>query len=155
MAYRSGNAVPAEEPMHELQPSQEPRIEVESSGKTKFLPKLKLIVGVFICFFLLGAVIYSNVQQLQINNEITAKQKEYTDLQSENVRMQSEIAGQTSNKNVQEYAEQVLGMRTIDSSQIEYVQIQTSDVVEIPEEEQNVFVKIKLWFDNLVAYLRG
>ena len=155
MAYRSGNAVPAQEPMPEHQPSQEPQIEVESTGKTGLLSKLKLIVGVFICFFLLGAVIYSNVQQLQINNEITAKQKEYVDLQSENVRMQSEIAGKTSNKNVQEYAEEVLGMRTIDASQIEYVQIQTSDVVEIPEEEQNVFVKIKIWFDNLVAYLRG
>ena len=155
MAYRSGNAVPAEEPTPQHQPKKDPRIEVEQNGKTRFFPKFKLIVGVFICFFLLGAVIYSNVQQLQINNEITAKQKEYTDLQSENVRMQSEIAGKTSNKNVQEYAEEVLGMRTIDSSQIEYVQIQTSDVVEIPEEEQNVFVKIKIQFDNLVAYLRG
>ena len=155
MAYRSGNAVPAEEPTPQHQPKKDPRIEVEQNGKTRFFPKFKLIVGVFICFFLLGAVIYSNVQQLQINNEITAKQKEYTDLQSENVRMQSEIAGRTSNKNVQEYAEEVLGMRTIDSSQIEYVQIQTSDVVEIPEEEQNVFVKIKIQFDNLVAYVRG
>ena len=58
--------------------------------------------------------------------------------------MQSEIAGKTSNKNVQEYAEDVLGMRVIDASQIEYVQIQTSDVVEIPEAEQTFFVKAKV-----------
>ena len=87
--------------------------------------------------------------------KITAKQQELTDLQSENVRMQSEIAGRTSKKKIQEYAEEKLGMRIIDASQIEYVQIQTSDVVEIPEAEQNVFVKVKNWFDDLVEYLRG
>ena len=54
-----------------------------------------------------------------------------------------------------EYAENVLGMRTIDGSQIEYVEIQTNDVVEIPDEEKNVFVNVKTWFDNLVEYLRG
>ncbi len=115
----------------------------------------KVIVFVFLCFSLLGAVILSNVQQLQISNEITAKKQEYMNLQSENVRMQSEIAGKTSNKNIQEYAENILGMQTIDASQIEYVEIQTNDVVEIPVEEQNVFVKMKTWFDNLVEYLRG
>ena len=115
----------------------------------------KVIGLVFLGFVLLGAVILSNVQQLQISNQITEKKQEYMILQSENVRMQSELAGKTSNKNIQEYAENVLGMRTIDGSQIEYVEIQTNDVVEIPDEEKNVFVNVKTWFDNLVEYLRG
>lgn len=123
------------------------------SGKTVSI--VKAIIYVFLGFALLGAVILSNVQQLQLSNEITAKEQEYMNLQSENVRMQSEIAGKTSSKNIQEYAENVLGMRTIDKSQIEYVEIQTNDVVEIPVEEQNIFVKMKTWFDNLVEYLRG
>ena len=114
-----------------------------------------MILGVFVCFGLVAALIYSNVQQLQLNNQITALEQEYTDLQSENVRMQSELAGRTSSKNIQEYAENVLGMNALSKSQIEYVQIQTDDVVEIPEEEQNIFVRIKIWFDNLVEYLRG
>ena len=128
---------------------------MEKNKDGRRFPVFTMILGVFICFFMLSAVIYSNVQQLQINNEITEKQKELTDLQSENVRMQSEIAGKTSNKNVQEYAENVLGMRPIDASQIEYVQIQTADVVEIPEAEANFFVKVKDWFDGFVEYLRG
>lgn len=115
----------------------------------------KIVLGTLVCFALLAFVLFSNVQQLQIANEITAKQKELQDLQSENVRMQSQIAGQTSSKNIQEYAENVLGMHVIDSSQIEYVQIQTDDVVEIPEEDQNIFVRIKNGFDSFVEYLRG
>ncbi len=116
---------------------------------------VKIIVTAIVAFALLGAVIYSHVMQLQISNDIALKQREYTQLQSDNVRMQSEIAGRASNKKIQEYAENVLGMRTIDASQVEYVMIQTDDVVEIPVEEQNVFVKIKTWFDQFVEYLRG
>lgn len=116
---------------------------------------VKIILGTLFCFALLSAMIFSNVQQLQVASEISRKQQEYTDLQSENVRMKSELAGKTSNKNVQEYAENVLGMNPLKSSQVEYMQIQKDDVVEIPEEDQNLFVKIRIWFENFVAYLQG
>ncbi len=155
MAYyeRSGNAAPVQTPSS-YQPEYQPQIEM-GKNTTKRVSAVSLILGVFIAFAMLTAVIFSNAQQLQISNQISEKEKEYADLQSENVRMNSELAGRTSNKNIQEYAENVLGMHTIDASQIEYVQIQTDDVVEIPEEEQNLFVKIKIWFDNFVEYLRG
>lgn len=159
MAYyeRYGNSAPASVPPSvppSYRPEYDPQIEMGRSNGRK-ASAVKLVVGVFFCFGLLAAVIYSNVQQLQISNQITEKQQELTDLQSENVRMKSEIAGRTSNKNIQTYAEEVLGMRTIDQSQIEYVQIQTDDVVNIPEEEQNIFVRVKIWFDSFVEYLRG
>ncbi len=124
-----------------------------NSGKKVSI--FKVIIYVFVGFALLGAVIFSNVQKLQLDNTITSLNQEYMSLQSENVRMQSILAGKTSNKNIQEYAENVLGMQIVDGSQIEYVEIQTNDVVAIPEEEQNVFLKLKSWFDNLVEYLRG
>lgn len=76
-------------------------------------------------------------------------------MQSDILDMRSQIAGKTSNKIIQEYAENILGMRTIDPSQVEYVQIQTDDVVNIPEAEQNIFARMKAWFDNFVEYLRG
>lgn len=157
MAAFGNNAAPAPSPSSP-QPPRRPqyndKIEMENGTQRRF-SVLSMVLGVFVCFAIVSALIFSNVQQLQINQEITAKQKELTDLQSENVRMQSEIAGKTSNKKIQEYAEDVLGMRVIDASQIEYVQIQTADVVEIPEAEQNIFVKAKQWWDELVEYLRG
>ena len=131
------------------------KLEYPEPKTEKKVSVVKVILGALVCFALLAAVILSNVQQLQLTSEITAKQKEYTDLQSENVRMQTELAGKTSNKNVQEYAENVLGMHPLNPSQVEYIQIQTADVVEIPEEEQNVFVKVKNAFDSFVAYMRG
>jgi cell division protein FtsB len=159
MAYyeRSGNSAPAHTPPS-TSPSYRPEFnaQIEMGRSTsRRVSVVKIVLAVFLCFLMLGAVILSNVQQLQISKTITEKQQNYTDLQSENIRMQSEIAGKTSNKNIQEYAENVLGMCTINASQIEYVEIQTNDVVEIPEEEQNVFVRIKNWFDSFVEYLRG
>ena len=159
MAYyeRTGSTAPAQPtpPPPSYTPEYDSQIEMSGMNQSRKTPVVKLILGVFVCFGLVAALIYSNVQQLQLNNQITALEQEYTDLQSENVRMQSELAGRTSSKNIQEYAENVLGMNALSKSQIEYVQIQTDDVVEIPEEEQNIFVRIKIWFDNLVEYLRG
>ena len=129
--------------------------ETEPKTEERKFPVVKVLFGAIACFILLAFVILSNVQQLQLSNEIAGKQKEYTDLQSENVRMQTELAGKASNKNVQEYAEKVLGMHALNPSQVEYIQIQTADVVEIPEEEQNIFVKLKSQLDAFVAYMRG
>ncbi len=156
MAYgnNAANATPVPTPQPPRKPQYSFKIEMEQ-GNGRGGSLILMVLGVIVCCVMVSAVIYSNVQQLQISQQITEKQKELTDLQSENVRMQSELAGKTSNKKVQEFAENDLGMRPIDASQIEYVQIQTSDVVEIPEEEQNVFVKTKEWFDGLVEYLRG
>ncbi|MBR1555719.1 MAG: cell division protein FtsL [Oscillospiraceae bacterium] len=131
------------------------KLEYPETKPEKKLSVVKVILCAIVCFALLAAVILSNVQQLQLTSEITAKQKLYTDMQSENVRMQTELAGKTSNKNVQEYAENVLGMHVLNPSQVEYIQIQTDDVVEIPEEEQNLFVRIKSAFDSFTAYMRG
>ena len=157
MAYeRSGNTAPAPQP--KPSPSYQPRY-IEhydmGNGPAHRAPVVRIILGIFICFALVSMVILSRVQQLQISNEITTLTREYSDLQAENVRMQSELAGKTSNKNIQEFAEEQLGMNPLNSSQVEYVQIQTNDVVSIPEAEQNLFVRIKGWFDSIIDYLRG
>lgn len=139
-AYQSGNTV------------SQIRMERET-GKRTVDKRVILFVMIALCF--VCGVVFSHFQQLQVKTDLREKQTEYELLQSENIRLQSEIASKTSNKNVQEYAENVLGMQKINASQIEYVQIQTADVIELPEEEKNIFVKIKEWFDGMVEYFRG
>ena len=76
-------------------------------------------------------------------------------LQSEKVRMQSEIEEKMALKNVEDYAENVLGLKKLDKSQIEYIKIQSEDVVQIPVEEQSFFSKLKDALHNIVEYIRG
>lgn len=104
---------------------------------------------------LLGMVIYGKVDQAAIHTEI-AKQTRYVDiLRSENVRMKSELEGKSSIKTVEEYAENVLGMKKLDKSQIEYISIENGNVIDIPETNNNIFVKIKNAFNDFLEYIRG
>ena len=76
-------------------------------------------------------------------------------MEAENVRLQSELESRMSAKNVEDYAENELGMRKIDSSQIKYIRIQTDDVVDIPQQDEGILAKVRAFFDSCVEYFRG
>lgn len=115
----------------------------------------KLIVTALAAGLLLGTLIYGKVENTAIHSEIAA-QAQYVDmLASENVRMQSELEEKTALKSVESYAEDVLGMQKLDKSQIEYVSISNGNIVDIPENEENIFVKLKNSFNDFVEYLKG
>ena len=104
---------------------------------------------------LLGSVIYSLDKRNTMYNKVSAMNDKLSSAAAENVRLQSELDSKMSAKNIEEYAENVLGMEKIDSTQIEYIKIQTGDVVTIPEQEKGVIAKIKSFFDKCVEYFRG
>ena len=88
-------------------------------------------------------------------NKVADKNQELNLVESENVRLQAELESNISAKNVEEYAENVLGMKRIDPLQIKYIKIQTGDVVNIPEQEEGLVAKIKSFFESCVEYFRG
>lgn len=104
---------------------------------------------------LLGAVIYGKVEEASIHAEITAQTKYVEMLNSENARMRSELEEKTTLKSVETYVENVLGMQKLDKSQIEYVSISNGSVVDIPENEDNIFVRIKHTLSDFLEYIRG
>ncbi|MBE6845306.1 MAG: hypothetical protein E7508_06305 [Ruminococcus sp.] len=118
-----------------------------SAVKMFFAALLALLV-----FFL---VIYGRVETNRMYRQI-AQQNELLEIaQSENVRMKSELEGKMTLKNVEEYAEKVLGLQKLDNSQINYVETQTDDIVEIPDEDKNLFTKIIDKFNGFVEYIFG
>lgn len=116
---------------------------------------IKVVLISFFCFFLLAAVIESFVQLNATYNNLTAAQSELADEKSENIRLKSKLDAQVSVKNVEEYAEDVLGMQKLDSSQIKYIKIRDKDSVTLPDENVNIFVKIKLKVAEIIDYLKG
>lgn len=103
---------------------------------------------------LLGSVVYTLDRRNTVYNKVTTMNKELSLAEAENVRLQSELESKMSAKNVEDYAENVLGMRKMDTSQIKYIKIQTDDVVNIPEQEKGFFARIKGFFDSCVEYFR-
>ncbi len=104
---------------------------------------------------LLGGTIYGKVKTNEVYTALAAAQAEYDDLKASNVSLRSEIDGKTTVKNVEEYAEDVLGLMQLDDSQIKYIKIQTEDQVMIAEPEQGFWEKLQENFRAVWAWLRG
>lgn len=104
---------------------------------------------------MLGAVIISLDKRNTMYSQVAALREQLEITQAENVRLQTELESKISAKNVEDYAENVLGMKKIDASQIKYIQIQTDDVVSIPEHDEGLMSKIKKFFNRCVEYFRG
>ncbi len=139
----------------DVAPEKAPKIRIRRQKAENVGSAPKLIVVTVAAGVLLGAVIYGKVENTAIHAEISAQAQYVEMLASENVRMQSELEEKTALKSVETYAEQILGMQKLDKSQIEYVSISNGNVVDIPENNDNVFVRIKNAFDDFVEYLRG
>lgn len=125
---------------------------IESSKRSSII---KVAVVGIIALFLFSLVINSYVQLNEVYTQISSANTTLNEMRSSNVRMQTELEGQASIRNIKEYAENQLGLQKLDQSQIQYIQIQTEDRVVIEEPEQNIFVRIKRKFNDFIEYLRG
>lgn len=123
--------------------------------ETKVGSVISIILIAALAAVLLGTVIYSLDRRNTMYSRVAALNNELTYAEAENVRLQAELESKISAKNVEDYAENVLGMKKIDSSQIKYIEIQTDDVVSIPEQDDGLIAKIKKFFDRCVEYFRG
>ncbi|MBP3379796.1 MAG: hypothetical protein J6K77_02895 [Ruminococcus sp.] len=158
-AHRYKNYRVADErtyPESETQPEPEetPQISMKNT-ETKSGAVLSIVLVSVLAAILLGIVIYSLDKRSTMYSEVAALNNELTLVQAENVRLQAALEGEISAKNVEDYAENVLGMQKIDSSQIKYIEIQTDDVVNIPEQDEGIIDKIGNFFEGCVEYFRG
>ena len=132
---------------------QKPEIQM-SKTEARSGSVFKIIFVSLLAAALLGSVIYSLDKRNTAYNKVSALQEKLDSTAAENVRLQSELDGKMSAKSIEEYAKS-LGMEKINSTQIKYIQIQTGDVVTIPEQEKGIIAKIKSFFDKCVEYFRG
>lgn len=139
----------------DVAPEKAPKIRVRRQKAENVGSAPKMIAFTAAAGLILGAVIYGKVENAAIHAEITNQNKVVEMLASENVRMQSEIEEKTALKSVESYVENILGMQKLDKSQIEYVSISNGSVADIPEGEDNVFLKIKNAFGDFLEYIRG
>lgn len=102
----------------------------------------KIFFSAIAALVLLFCVVYGKVQISDMYNQINKQKAELTVMESENARLKAEIESYTSLKNIEEYAENI-GLKKLDKAQIWYVDIQNDDVVKVPENEENWFLKVK------------
>lgn len=96
---------------------------------------------------MIGYFITVNVQLTELNSAIADAQAELSTLQSEKVRLQSELAGKTSAGQMEQYALEN-GMLPAQNNQIYYIHADGEDLVEMADDGQN-------WLEQLWSSMFG
>lgn len=138
-----------------LSDSEKSKIVVRKAKPRPTASAPKILITAVMAVLVLSLVVYPKVQQATVMSDINKLNDQVMILESENVRMQTAIESKSALKAVEDYAVDVLGMQKLDKSQIEYLSIENGNVIDIPEENENFFVKIKHSFEDFLEYLRG
>ena len=102
------------------------------------------VVYLLIALIALGMVGYfitCNVRLTEMNKALSDGQAQLNVLQSEQVRLKSELAGLTSAERINQYALDK-GMQPIDSNQIYYITAHEEDAVTLTDEQDGWFGKL-------------
>ncbi len=135
-----------EQPAIKMQKNPIPMAKKESAFKFAF--RAFLILAVF-C-----AVLYGKVETNSLFREISSLESELKSLQSENITLAAEYEARTSLKNVEDYAENVLGLKKLDKAQIEYVELTGDSVIEkVEAENKNIFIRIRNFINDLKEHI--
>lgn len=110
----------------------------------------KFAFRAFIFLAVFCAVLYGKVESNSLFRDISSLESELKNLQTENITLAAEYEARTSLKNVEEYAENQLGLKKLDKAQIEYVELPGDSVIEIVEaENKNIFIRIRNFFNEI------
>jgi len=132
----------------------EKRIEVKKNHNVNSISVVRTFFTAVAASFLLCVILFGKVEISKTFNEISKLDKQIAVLQSENIRLQTDFETKTSLSKVEDYAKNTLGLKKLDKSQIDYVEIQKENVVEvIGNNNKNPFVAVKNWFSNALEYI--
>jgi len=125
-----------------------------SASSKKTLGIVKTLAIAVAAFALFGVMIYGKVEISSLCAEQAELQSQLAEIENENISLESELAQKTGLTKVEEYAENELGLVKLEKSQIEYVEVEKSTISEsVAQEETNIFVKIKRWFNSVLEYM--
>ncbi len=117
--------------------------------KRKHHKNIVLIVGIFLIFL---AVSYRNSLITEKFNEIQNKKDELAAIEKTNGQLEASIEGSLNLNNIEEAAEEQLGMQKLQNDQKVYVMLPKNDYTEASSEEIIEDTEIN-WFQNLINTL--
>lgn len=141
---------------YEVLPEENPK-PIEHRRNLKLKPRvstaLRLIITGTVAGFMLFAMVFGKVELSKVYSEQSELQEQLSQLNEDNLSLKSELDAKTGLSQVEEYAENTLGLQKLDKSQVEYVEVETDDVIEAVDKDENIFVSIKKWFSDVLEYI--
>lgn len=116
--------------------------------------KLRLIVCAAAAFCALWAVNVQNTRADDLARKVDDQKALLAEAQDENSLLQSRLDSKVNIGYIEEYAASELGMSKVSNSQINYLNVNTEDLIEIsPEDSGSIFTAIADWFGDLLEYI--
>ncbi len=126
----------------------------KNTHEVKSFSAAKSIFTALAAMIILCCMLYGKVETTKLYNEAAVLYDELNILNSENDRIKAEIESKTALNKVDEIAVEKLGLKKLDKTQIQYIDVRNEDVTKVVEKESNnVFLKIKDWFIGLKEYI--
>lgn len=116
-----------------VKPRRKSQQELKAEQRRNLLKIAKFVAVAAVCFGFIGANINSRVQINELNSTIVNLDKELNEKKSENTRLNMALNSKISLENVQDYAENVLGMVKRERYQIIYFDLESGNEI-IPAE---------------------
>lgn len=114
-----------------------------------------LVMLIIIAGVMFSLCISSKADIASVHAAIVTQEAAVRDLEQENVSMITRLEQKSSQKVVEDYAENILGMQKLDNAQVEYVSLESGNKVELAETSDDIFTKIASAFNDFVEYLKG
>ena len=106
---------------------------VKLKNKRAFKTALNVLSIAVMVSMIIG-IVYTNSQITEITTDISAVQREITELESEKAYLDFTLESRMSLNEIENYAVNVLGMVKMDSTQVEYIEIESENMVEFSGE---------------------
>lgn len=137
------------------QEEQQPKIvRVPKAKPVKQTSPFKVLLGMMVVLFMASSIMYSRAQLTELSAQVADTTKVLEELQSENVRLTTELEKRISLKNVEEYAAAELGLEKLDPAQVEYVTLTEGNLIEVKEETApSVWQTVKNFFVDMLEYI--
>ena len=124
---------------------------IKNRRKAKVVAPVKVILASAVALVISVIMIYSQVVLTELTSEVSFYENQIVDLDTEYVRLQSELESITSIKTLEEAAETKLGLSKIDSSQVEYVNLTGGDEITVAHVSGKYLIK-ENW-ENFVNFI--
>lgn len=128
------------------------KVQEDTRRRTRRQSVLNVIVYLalaLVAMAMVGYFITCNVRLTEMNKTLSDGQAQLSALQSEQVRLQSELAGLTSAERVNAYAQEN-GLLPVGSNQVYYIEAKEQDQVSLANENDSWFRKA---WDALLDFL--
>ncbi len=130
------------------------KIMLKSRSLSRSGSRIKIIAVCGLIFAALCAVNINNTRSDEWARMVAEQKEVLNEVQEQNALLQSKLDSKANIGYIEEYAADTLGMSKISHSQIDYLELNTENLIETQEDvSNNIFSSIAEWFKDILEYI--